>query len=202
MADPDRTQEQAAARPTRAPRADAADNVRRIKAAAKELLPGDPEAGIAQIAALAKVSRATVYRTSPHAAASSSWCAQRSRPARTPTSRMRCAPRASCSAASVPLSIPDVLNKVPPHLLAEQIVTESRRLVGASAVAVMLRAIPACRPQLSSRCSASVSRPRRFPDRRSPPPVPTTETFGRRMCAVGRPTHNGVPGISALSVER
>src|ERR1700754_188237 len=53
------------ARPVEYMRADAARNVHRIVAVAARLLGEDPSAGMAEVAAAAEVSRATVYRHFP-----------------------------------------------------------------------------------------------------------------------------------------
>src|SRR4051812_39267931 len=53
------------ARPVEYMRADAARNVHRIVAVAARLLGEDPSAGMADVAAAADVSRATVYRHFP-----------------------------------------------------------------------------------------------------------------------------------------
>ncbi len=56
----------------------------------------------------------------------------------TPTSATPCARRASCRAGPTSLSVVNVLNKVPPHLVGDQIIAEARRLDGVSSAALYL----------------------------------------------------------------
>lgn len=120
-------------------RADAQTNFARIVTVAGELLQDHPEASVDEIAAAAAVSRATVYR---HFGSRVELVAAVRRQVReaadaNETDALR-PPGELASTGPVPLDVADVLNKVPPHLLGDQIVSEAQRLVGATSVAAYL----------------------------------------------------------------
>ena len=118
-------------------RADAEQNFSRIIEAAVELLARQPGASVEQIASAAGVGRATVYRHFP-----------------TRTGLVRAAERHATegelidtrSSASEPegsgdrgldtFGIVELLNRVPPHLIGDQVVAEARRLAGVSSAAL------------------------------------------------------------------
>lgn len=120
-------------------RADAQTNFARIITVAGELLQADPETSVDEIAAAAAVSRATVYR---HFGSRVELVAAVRRQVReaadaNETDALR-PPGELASTGPVPLDVADVLNKVPPHLLGDQIVSEAQRLAGATSVAAYL----------------------------------------------------------------
>jgi serine phosphatase RsbU (regulator of sigma subunit) len=118
-------------------RTDAEQNFSRIIEAAVELLESQPAASIEQIAAAAGVGRATVYR---HFS--------------TRTELVEAAMRHAVEDALLGVSDPtadleesndrgldafgivEMLNRVPPHLIGDQVVAEARRLAGVSSVAL------------------------------------------------------------------
>ena len=115
-------------------RADAVQNAERVLRAAIELLQVTPDASLEDIASAADVSRATVYRhfrsrrdlvaaARRHAAAGSD---------ANESDALRRA--GELSGGPTPLDVTEVLNKVPPHLLGDQIVSEARRLSGVTSV--------------------------------------------------------------------
>ncbi len=117
-------------------RSDAEANVERILRAASELLRADPEASIEEIAAAAKVSRATVYRHFNSRVDVLAAARQQDRELSDANQQDTLRPPGELSGGPTPLDIADVLNKVPPHLLGEQIVAEAQRLAGVTSVAV------------------------------------------------------------------
>ena len=119
-------------------RADAVLNARRIIEAAQKLLRSDPDASVELLAAAAGVSRATVYRhfRSRDGLVAAVRADGHTRADANEQDALR--PPGELSDGATPLSIPDVLNKVPPHLLGDQIVAEAQRLAGVGAVALYL----------------------------------------------------------------
>jgi len=120
-------------------RADAEQNYARIVETAAQLLKEDPDAGLDAIAAAAGLGRATVYR---HFRGRRELVAVARRHALdTADANEHDALRPAGelgSSGSSPLDVADVLNKVPPHLLGEQIVAEAQRIAGVSSVALYL----------------------------------------------------------------
>ena len=119
-------------------RADAAQNAERVLHAAIDVLRAEPDASLEKIAAAADVSRATVYRhfgsrtrlldaARRHAAAGTD---------ANQTDALR--PPGELAGGPTPLEVTEVLNKVPPHLLGDQIVSEAQRLAGVTSVALYL----------------------------------------------------------------
>ena len=120
-------------------RADAEQNYARIVETAAQLLKEDPDAGLDAIAAAAGLGRATVYR---HFRGRRELVAVARRHALDTADAnehdaLRPAGELGSSGPS-PLDVADVLNKVPPHLLGEQIVAEAQRIAGVSSVALYL----------------------------------------------------------------
>lgn len=119
-------------------RSDAEGNVAKILRAAVDLLRAEPEAGLEEIAAAAGVSRSTIHRhfgTREDLVRAAGLRAQQAADANE-TDALR--PPGELAGGPTPLDIADVLNKVPPHLLGVQIVSEAQRMVGVSSVALYL----------------------------------------------------------------
>ena len=118
-------------------RADAKQNFSRIVETAVRLLRADPRISVEQIADAAGLSRATVYRHFPtrqdlvgaarRQAADDTGADKRdeARPAGEPD-----------VGEPASLDVAGILNKVPPHLLGEQIVAETQRIAGVSSVSL------------------------------------------------------------------
>jgi AcrR family transcriptional regulator len=118
-------------------RSDAALNYTRLVSAAMRVLREDPDAGMERIAAAAQVGRATAYRHFPRRSDLVAAAAQQARD--DAEANERDVPRPAGELASTTpavLDVADVLNKVPPHLLGEQIVAEAQRLAGVASVAL------------------------------------------------------------------
>jgi len=110
----------------------------RIVRAAMELLQAEPEAGLEEIAAAAGVSRSTVHRhfgSRQQLVRVAGMRAQQDADANQ-TDALR--PPGELAGGPTPLDVADVLNKVPPHLLGDQIVSEAQRLAGVTSVALYL----------------------------------------------------------------
>lgn len=117
-------------------RSDAEQNFSRIIEAAVELLEQDSAPSVDQIAAAAGLGRATVYRHFP------------GRTELLETARRHALDAAAMSAAERPTVAPqggsgapddgmaELLNRVSPHQIGDQIVAEARRLPGVSSVAL------------------------------------------------------------------
>ena len=120
-------------------RADAESNFARIVATAGELLQLDPDTSVDEIAVAAEVSRATVYRhfRSRLELVAAARAQIREATDANETDALR-PPGELSSAGPVPLDVTEVLNKVPPHLLGDQIVSEAQRLAGVTSVAAYL----------------------------------------------------------------
>jgi serine phosphatase RsbU (regulator of sigma subunit) len=120
-------------------RSDAEQNYAHIVETAVRLLKEDPDVGLDAIAASAGLGRATVYR---HFRGRRELIAVARRQAGDAADAgehdaLRPAGELRGDGAS-PIDVADVLNKVPPHLLAEQIVAEAQRIAGVSSVALYL----------------------------------------------------------------
>ncbi len=130
-----------APRPTsnRKKRSDAALNKTRLVEAARRVLAEQPQASMATIAAEAGLGRNTIHRHFPtrqdlidavRLQASDDSVANDEDRLRRPGELSGLAP--------TPLSVSDVLNKVPPFELGTQIVAEAQRLAGVSSAAIYL----------------------------------------------------------------
>lgn len=124
--------------PGRRMRADAAQSVERLLEATTKVLKTHPDAKIDAIAAEAGVSRATLYR---HFATRGDLLAaarQRARELSEANEVDGLRPPGELAGGPTSLDVADVLNKVPPHLLGDQIVAEAQRLAGVTSVALYL----------------------------------------------------------------
>jgi serine phosphatase RsbU (regulator of sigma subunit) len=119
-------------------RADAELNAERVLLAATELLRSEPDASIEDIAAAAGVSRATVYRHFRSRVELAAAARERSLQSTDANEQDALRPPGELAGGPTPLDVADVLNKVPPHLLGEQIVAEAQRLTGVRSVALYL----------------------------------------------------------------
>lgn len=120
-------------------RSDAEQNYSRIVEAAVRLLSKDDQVGIDAVAAAAGVGRATVYRHFPSRQALVAVARRQASDAADANEHDALRPAGELAGgATGPLDVSDVLNRVPPHLLGEQIVAEAQRIAGVAAVALYL----------------------------------------------------------------
>ncbi len=123
--------------PGRKQRSDAALNYTRLVAAAMRVLREQPDASMERIAAVAQVGRATAYRHFPRRSDLVAAAAQQARDDAESNERDLLRPAGELAGTTpAVLDVADVLNKVPPHLLGQQIVAEAQRLGGVSTVAL------------------------------------------------------------------
>src|SRR3954447_17564099 len=120
-------------------RSDRALNRTKLVEAARELLAQDADAEMADIAAAAGVARSTAYR---HFATRKEIVAavrtQIRDDAESNDEEHLRPPGELAHLAPTPLSVTEVLNKVPPFQVGEQIVAEAQRLEGVTSAAVYL----------------------------------------------------------------
>ncbi|MEV4419861.1 SpoIIE family protein phosphatase [Patulibacter sp. NPDC049589] len=134
---PDAVMPTGAPRSARRQRSDAALNYTRLVSAAMRVLREQPDAGMERIAAAAEVGRATAYRHFPRRSDLVAAAAQQARDDAEANERDALRPAGELAGTTpAVLDVADVLNKVPPHLLGEQIVAEARRLAGVEEVAL------------------------------------------------------------------
>ena len=120
-------------------RSDAALNRARILHEASGALARDPDVGVAEIATAVGVSRGTIYR---HFASRDELVDAVRRQARDDAEldeddALRPAGELA-NTSPTPLSVTEVLNRVPPFQLAEQIIAEAQRIDGVASAAVYL----------------------------------------------------------------
>lgn len=139
-------------------RSDSALNRTKLVEAARDLLADDPNAEMAEIAATAGVARSTAYR---HFATREEIVAavraQVRDDAESNDEEHLRPPGQLAHIAPTPLSITEVLNKVPPFQVGEQIVAEAQRLNGVTSSAVYL-------VDLEGTTMQRLAGPRTFPD--------------------------------------
>ncbi|WP_445149849.1 PP2C family protein-serine/threonine phosphatase [Baekduia sp. Peel2402] len=120
-------------------RSDAALNRTKLVEAARRLLVERPGATMIEIAAAAGVSRGTAYRHFPSRDDLVQAVRRQERDDDEANEREFVRPAGELAhTATTPLSVTDVLNKVPPFQLGDQIVAEAQRLAGVTVAAVYL----------------------------------------------------------------
>lgn len=124
--------------PKRRQRSDAAINAARIVEVARHAWRKDPDVTMARIAEAAGLGRGTVYRHFPNRQALLEAVRGQAREDREVDQDDHLRPPGELTATPGPLSVTEVLNKVPPHQLGEQIVAEASRIAGVTAAALYL----------------------------------------------------------------
>lgn len=124
--------------PGRPRRADAALNYARILETARRMLAQDPDVPISEIASAVGLGRGTIYRHFPDREALLSAVRSEARDAAEADQDDRLRPAGELAGTRRPLSVTDVLNKVPPFQLGEQIVAEALRIAGVTSAALYL----------------------------------------------------------------
>jgi serine phosphatase RsbU (regulator of sigma subunit) len=126
-------------KPSRRKRSDAAMNRAHILRIGGDLLARRPRATMSDVASAANVSRGTLYRHFPTRADLLAAVNEKARDAAEATAADQLRPAGELARATpTPLSIADVLNKVPPHLLGDQVIAEAQRIAGVSSAAIYL----------------------------------------------------------------
>jgi len=120
-------------------RSDAALNHARLLEAARHRLAEDPDASVASIAEAAGVGRGTAYRHFPTREQLVEAVRRQARDdAEANEADFLRPPGELAHSSPTPLSVTDVLNKVPPFQLGDQIVAEAQRIDGVTSAAVYL----------------------------------------------------------------
>jgi AcrR family transcriptional regulator len=136
---------------------------------------------MSEVAGAAHVSRGTLYRHFPTRSDLVASVNERARDAAVATSEDRLRPPGELARATpTPLSVADVLNKVPPHLLGEQVVAEAMRIAGVGSAAVYL-------VDLEGTMLLRLAGPPSFPDR-----LPVTLAVGTEVPQEGLPALRAV----------
>ncbi len=142
-------------------RSDAALNAARLLEVARHRLATDPEVSMAALAEEAGVSRGTLYRhfASREVLVEAVRAQARDDAEANEADYLR-PPGEVAHVAPTPMSVTDVLNKVPPHQLAEQIVAEAQRSPNVSSAAVYLVDLDGAHMQ---RMAGAAAFPKRIP---------------------------------------
>lgn len=120
-------------------RRDAAANRRRIIDVAADAMQADPDVSMEAVATSSGLGRATVYRHFRSRAELVAAVQARAVEAADSNERDELQPPGELGRdAPSPLDVVDVLNKVPPHQLAEQVVAEAQRVSNGSTVALYM----------------------------------------------------------------
>jgi serine phosphatase RsbU (regulator of sigma subunit) len=120
-------------------RSDAALNRTKLVEAGRRLLAARPDASMVDIATEAGVSRGTAYRHFPSRDQLVDAVRRQERDdAEADEQQFVRPPGELAHRAPTPLSITDVLNRVPPFQLGDQVVAEAQRLAGVTAAAIYL----------------------------------------------------------------
>ena len=123
--------------PERRQRSDAALNRAKIIDAARRLLADDGDASMRSIATAAGLGRGTVHRHFPTREQLMDAVRRQARDdAESDEEDYLRPPGELANVSNTPLSVADVLNKVPPFQLGEQIIAEAQRLSGVSSAAL------------------------------------------------------------------
>lgn len=139
-------------------RSDAALNAARVLEVARERLVSTPGVSMATIAEEAGISRGTLYRHFPTREALLAAVRAEVRDAVEANEVDALRPAGElANVTSTPLSIADVLNKVAPHQLAEQVVAEAQRIDEVQSAAVYL-------VDLDGACMQRLAGPAGFPE--------------------------------------
>ncbi len=118
-------------------RRDAQANLARIVAAASELLVHDPDVPVGTIARHAGVGRSTLYRHFSTREALVDAVRRRARDLADTDETQALRPAGElANRAPTPLSVTDVLNKVAPYQVGQQVVAEAQRLAGVQTAAI------------------------------------------------------------------
>lgn len=117
-------------------RSDAEQNFSRIVQTAVRLLSADSRTSVDQIADASGLSRATVYRHFPTRQDLVATAHQQAADDTGADMRDGLRPAGEVAGEPATLDVAGILNKVPPHLLGEQIVAEASRIAGVSSVSL------------------------------------------------------------------
>lgn len=170
-------------------RADAQASQERILSAARAL-DGDRRASMSEIAAAAQVSRSTLYRHFPSRQHLSEALARQAQTTAPVTPLPYQSPGRLGRSAPMALEVTHVLDEVPPHLIADQLVAEARRVAG---VAIALYVVDIDGSELV-RLAGSED----FPERLPAPPALGPEIVPEGLPAYYHLLHDRLPRCTAV----